>query len=397
MLPWHLLQRMVIADLLRVFLLGLVGITSVLVLVGIMQEAAQQGLALEQTLRLVPLLIPGLLPYTVPATCLFTVAVVYGRMAHDNEITAIKSAGIPVTRIVIPAVGLGLACSAVLSFLVQDVIPRMQHRLKSMIIEDVEEWLYARLRRDRRINEPKLGYAIWVKEVQGRRLISPTFVRRDAQGRDEIIAVAREAELHVDLAEELLKVYMIQGEIVRDYQGPREVRLAFDEEVVPVPLPPASIRRNMRPREMTNAQIADRLEKLRVEIEVVSQQLQQIRTSLADPATSPSFRQKQEHFNYLQNSVFELRTELAQRSALAFSCIFFVLIGTSVGIWFHRRDYLSSFVTCFLPIVLTYYPLMMFGINMGKKGQLDPHLGLWMGNALLGLVGLGLLWWIRRR
>jgi hypothetical protein len=58
----------------------------------------------------------------------------------------------------------------------------MHHRLKSMIIEDVEEWLYARLRRDRRINEPKLGYAIWVKEVQGRRLISPTFVRRGFPG-----------------------------------------------------------------------------------------------------------------------------------------------------------------------------------------------------------------------
>jgi lipopolysaccharide export system permease protein len=74
-----------------------------------------------------------------------------------------------------------------------------------------------------------------------------------------------------------------------------------------------------------------------------------------------------------------------------------VLIGTAAGIWFHRRDYLSNFVTCFLPIVLTYYPLMMFGINMGKKGQLDPSYGLWTGNALLGVVGLSLLWWIRRR
>jgi lipopolysaccharide export system permease protein len=396
-LPWHLLQRMVIGDLLRVFLLGLLTITSVLVLVGIMQEAAQQGLALEQTLRLVPLLIPGLLPYTVPATCLFTVAVVYGRMAHDNELTAVKAAGIPITRLVGPAVGLGLVCSAALFVLVQDLIPRMHHRLKSMIIEDVEEWLYARLRRDRRINEPKLGYAIWVKEVQGRRLISPTFVRRDSQGRDEIVAVAREAELHVDMSEELLRVHMIQGEIVRDYQGPREVRLAFDEEIVPVPLPPATLRRNKRPREMTDSQIVQRLTELQDEIAIITKQLDEMSSQLKDAATSPGFRQKQEHLEYLKNTVNELRTELAQRSALAGSCVFFVLIGTAAGIWFHRRDYLSNFVTCFLPIVLTYYPLMMFGINMGKKGQLDPSYGLWTGNALLGVVGLSLLWWIRRR
>lgn len=397
MLPWHLLQRMVATDLLRVFLLGLVAITSVLVLVGIVQEAAQQGLALEQTLRLLPLLVPGLLPYTVPATCLFAVAVVYGRMAHDNEITAMKAAGIPATRIVWPAVTLGLACSTVLFFLVRDAIPRMHHRLRSIILEDAEEWLYARLRRDRRLNEPKLGYAIWVKEVQGRRLISPTFVRRDAQGRDEIIAVAREAELQVDWQEQILRVYMIQGEIVRDYQGPREVRLAFDEEIIPVPLPATNLRRQPRPREMTNQQIREKLVSIAQEKEAVTRQLEKVLVELNDPSTSPVVRQKRAHLEYLQSTIHELQTELAQRPALASSCIVFVLIGTAVGIWFHRRDYLSSFVTCFLPIVLTYYPLMMFGINMGKKGQLDPRFGMWMGNTMLGVVGLGLLWWIRRR
>ncbi|MCS7167995.1 MAG: LptF/LptG family permease [Gemmatales bacterium] len=397
MLPWHILQRTIAADLLRVFALGLVAITSVLVLVGIIQEATQQGLALEQTLRLVPLLVPGFMPYTVPATCLLAVSVVYGRMAHDNEITALKAAGIPATRVIWPAFVLGVACSAGLFLLVGDTIPRLHHRLRSIILEDVEEWLYARLRRDRRINEPKLGYAIWVKEVQGRRLISPTFVRRDAQGRDEIIAVAREAELQVDMQEEVLRVYMVQGEIVRDYQGPREVRLAFDEEVLPVPLPPTGLRRTPRPREMTNRQIRDRLASILYEQSVVSRQLHEALARGDDANTSPSLKQKQAHLEYLRNTVNELRTELAQRPALASSCIFFVLIGSAVGIWFHRRDYLSSFVTCFLPIVLTYYPLMMFGINMGKKGQLDPRYGMWMGNALLGVVGLALLVWIRRR
>jgi lipopolysaccharide export system permease protein len=352
---------------------------------------------LEQTWRLVPLLVPGMLPYTVPATCLFAVSVVYGRMAHDNEITAIKAAGIPATRIIWPAVLLGLVCAAVLFYLVRETIPQLHHRLRSIVLEDVEEWLYARLRRDRRLNEPKLGYAIWVKEVQGRRLISPTFVRRDAQGRDEIVAVAREAELQVDWQEEVLRVYMIQGEIVRDYQGPREVRLAFDEEVVPVPLPTTALRRNKRPREMTNQQILEKLAALTHEIQVIEQQLRDLYARHEDPTTSPVVKQKREHLQYLYSTVHELQTELAQRPALASSCLFFVLIGTAVGIWFHRRDYLSSFVTCFLPIVLTYYPMMMFAINMGKKGQLDPRYAMWAGNAILGGVGLVLLWYIRRR
>ena len=76
------------------------------------------------------------------------------------------------------------------------------------------------------------------------------------------------------------------------------------------------------------------------------------------------------------------------RPALAAGCMCFVLIGAPVGIWFSRSDYLSTFVSCFLPTIVIYYPLMLCGTNMAKDGRLPAVVGLWMANAAIGLAAL---------
>ena len=48
-----------------------------------------------------------------------------------------------------------------------------------------------------------------------------------------------------------------------------------------------------------------------------------------------------------------------------------------------RRDFLSAFMTCFLPIIGVYYPLMLCGTNLSKEGMFPPILALWLGNMLL--------------
>src|SRR6516162_3462844 len=107
-----ILFRMILWDLIKVFLISLVTITGILLLAGIIAEASQQGLGPSQILAAIPLLIPSTLPYTIPATTLFATCVVYGRLAADNEILAIKSAGINVIKVVRPGLLLGLAMSS---------------------------------------------------------------------------------------------------------------------------------------------------------------------------------------------------------------------------------------------------------------------------------------------
>jgi lipopolysaccharide export system permease protein len=43
-------------------------------------------------------------------------------------------------------------------------------------------------------------------------------------------------------------------------------------------------------------------------------------------------------------------------------------------------------MTCFMPIIILYYPLMLFGQNTSKEGLLSPMVSLWIGNLLLAVL-----------
>ncbi len=106
-----ILQRYVMGEVLRAFLLALLTITIVIVLFMVMVEAAKMGLTPREILHLVPYVIPGSLPYTIPVSLLFSVTVVYGRLASDNEVIAVKTAGLSAWTVA-PAVGLRSASAS---------------------------------------------------------------------------------------------------------------------------------------------------------------------------------------------------------------------------------------------------------------------------------------------
>jgi lipopolysaccharide export system permease protein len=87
----------------------------------------------------------------------------------------------------------------------------------------------------------------------------------------------------------------------------------------------------------------------------------------------------------------ELETEWHLRISMAFGSLLFVILGAPIGILFARRDFLSAFMTCFLPIIGIYYPLMLCGTNLSKEGMLATIPSLWMGNILLFIGALFVL------
>ena len=89
-----ILQRYVFGEVVRAFTLALLTITCIFVLFMIMAEAARMGLSPHDIFTLVPFVVPGSLPYTMPVSLLFAVTVVFGRLASDNEVLAIKTAGL---------------------------------------------------------------------------------------------------------------------------------------------------------------------------------------------------------------------------------------------------------------------------------------------------------------
>jgi lipopolysaccharide export system permease protein len=385
-----LLQRMIFKELLKVFLLALVALTGMLLLGGIFAEASRNGLTPSQILMIIPLLIPNFFPYTLPATTLFATSVIYGRLAHDNEILAVRAAGVNVLRAVLPGILLGVLASLATMFLYYRVIPQTAYLLRSKVMADLDEFLYSMLRREGRIVHPRLNYEIYVTRVEGRKLIGAQFMRRDPKDPQQydLVARAREAELRVNMAKHQILVHMRDCQFVDKRGGHGTIR-----NDLPMDIPPdfTTLSKN-RTSDRTWQELREERDKVEIEKKMLSVALAEHEAVLSLQNAPTNFA---EHVRHLRNQIRqkeqeirEIEAEMHQRPALALGCLCFVLVGCPVGIWFSRSDYLSAFITCFLPIILIYYPLMLCGINFGRSGRASPILSMWLADALM--VGISI-------
>jgi lipopolysaccharide export system permease protein len=390
-----ILHRTIFLELTKVFLLSLLGITGILLMAGIVAEASQHGLGPAQIIQIIPLIIPSTLPYTIPATTLFATSVVYGRLAHDNEILAIRAAGVNILKVVSPAVMLGFGMSAATAGLYYSVIPITHHLMRTMFVEDVEDFLYGMLKRDGCIKNPRINYVINVRRVQGRKLQDALFMRREAKGAGyDVVARAREAELHYDPVQKQVIVHMRYCNIISSEKDGTSGYV--EDKYWPVELPPdfTAAGSKFRASDMTWLELQAHRRKVVKDKERLEAEIALNRVLLLQKKGPDALALDSKHrTNQISQRVQELRNvdvEFQMRPALAMGCFFFVLVGCPVGIWFSRSDYLSAFITCFLPIVFLYYPLLLCGINQAKSGHLATVPAIWGANGLIGVVALGL-------
>lgn len=402
-MPGSILNRLIFAELVKVFLLSLVIITGLLVTGGMAQEASRLGLSFVQVLKAIPLFVPNTLPYTIPATTLFASCVVYGRLAHDNEVVAIRAAGVHLATILKPALVLGAITTCATASLYHTVIPRSQQLFYQRIAEDPEELVYNMLRRDQCVRHGNLGYVLYVGDVRGRILLD-VVIKRRAKVKDpttgkesflgyDFVARAREAKLRVDPADG--KLYVDPDRFViydRTTSG-----ASLGNGPFPIDLPDGLNGKDVkvRPSAILWDEFAERIAALREEMETADQRRRENQAA-SDASPDPEFRrlagEQEKNLKYQYDSsrrlLNQIRTEQMLRPAFACGCLLFALLGCPVGIWANRADYLSTFVVCFLPAVFIYYPLVLAGIGMGKDGKLPLWLGCWMANIVLGAIAV---------
>lgn len=385
-----ILFRMILWEMFKVFTIALLGITGIMLMGTIIAEASQFGLAPTQILTAIPLMVPSTLPFTIPATTLFAACVVYGRLSADNEVLAIKASGVNILHVVKPGLFLGLIVSLGTLVLYYRIIPYTHHLLREMAFRDAEQFLYSTLARQGTINSSQVPYSMFVKGVQGKKLLNPVIKRKNAKGQVDIVAHAREADLRVDMAHKQLLVRMRFGVLLSE-DGSRGY---FEDKKFDIPLTGLDENANRRPRAMTWQELVSRRKELTEEQDKIADEISvhSARLLVGDhPADLPlhvkNLKEKHRHFKSQDRQVY---VEMLMRPALSFGCLCFILVGCPIGIMFSRGDYLGAFITCFLPIVLVYYPLMLCGTNMAKEGRLNEILLVYAADVVVALGGLSL-------
>jgi lipopolysaccharide export system permease protein len=389
-----ILERYVMGQLVRTFLLALVTITTIFSLFVIMAEATRQGLAPQEVVSLMPYLVPGSLPYTIPVAMLFAVSVIYSRIGADNEVMAIKAAGQSVWTVLNPALALGIVLSGVLFFLSSEIIPRANNMFTQIIFGSIEDGFYRLLKKEREISDPGLDFFIQVREVKGRVLIDPLIKHRAPSPPNppdtyDMTVRAKAAQLRFDIPNQLITIELLDAETT----GQTEKPFLFwinGRRALEYPLPRAPRTPERRVQQLTNGEIAETQAVYRKKLEV-ERKKQAAKAAMAVAAGHirtidwAAIRTANFEYPYLHQKYRELETEKHVRVALAAGAFFFPLLGAPVGILLARRDFLSAFITCFIPIILLYYPVVLAGINMGKEG-VAPPLVVFGGDALLGLL-----------
>jgi lipopolysaccharide export system permease protein len=391
---YGILPRYIIGQVLKAFVLALVALIAVIVLFTLIAKAAELGATPGDITRLVPLVVPGTLPYTIPVALLFAVSVVYGRVAADNEVVAVKAAGLGALTVLWPSFCLGLALSVTLLVLSREFIPRANHAAKVAVFRNLEDAFYKLLKKEREWPNKDWPFFIRVKDVQDKTLIGAYFMHRStdpkAPNTFDLTVYAEKATIRFDTEQGVAHVYLVNSEIQGGANQP-DVGLINREHMV-LPFNRSLGRMPEVPvQELTAAELVARQAERR---RLISQERRRQAGAAALWIASgrlglvdwPHIRSASIDYTYWEQDYNKLETEKHTRIALAGGAFFFVLLGAPVGILFARRDFLSAFISCFVPIILIYYPLMLMGMNLGKEGLLAPWIALLFGNAVLGLL-----------
>lgn len=121
----RILFRHIVADLLRVMLLTASVLVTVIAFGAAIRPIMQNLFGPEDLLQFVMLASVPMLQFALPFAGAFAGTIVYARLNAENEVLAMSAAGLSYRKVLMPAIGLGLALFVLMALLVDAGVPRL--------------------------------------------------------------------------------------------------------------------------------------------------------------------------------------------------------------------------------------------------------------------------------
>jgi lipopolysaccharide export system permease protein len=134
----RLLSRYLLRQLAAPFFFGLTALTSLMLLSQIAKKFGSlvgKGLPWTVITEVFALSIPFIVAMTLPMAVLIAVLYAFSHLAADNEITAMRASGISVYQVLGPVLAWGVFMAAFNFTFVDQVLPRSNARLRSLLID----------------------------------------------------------------------------------------------------------------------------------------------------------------------------------------------------------------------------------------------------------------------
>ena len=367
----NILYRYVFREIFVSTLIGTLLFTFVLFLqtIGsVMELLIGPNVSGRQTIYLFLLMVPRTLVFTIPMGVLVGVLVGLGRMATDGEITAMRAAGIPGRRLILPIAVWALLGASASSLTTHYLNPWAQRELQSMRESLKISQATAQIQ-PRIFVENFPDFVLYVREV----LPADT-----ARLKHVFVADMRTPELRGSFSG-----------LNATVSGPR-ITLAEQAFAIPI-LEQNRVQLNL-PSASRYEQSSDPDQYHFSEYEDIDQVLE-FETTTPAAGSSP----------FEQMSTPELAAaaresdqpilagvELHQRFAFPMTCLIFPMVGIPLAIS-SQRSSRSVGVVLGIALVFIYWMIWLSGVAMANAEILPVGLALWMGNIIFGVAGLLML------
>lgn len=362
-----------------------------MVIIMVVREALANGIPLTLAVRLIPFILPDQFRFTLPMTLLLATTTFFAKMSSANEITALKSLGVAPWKILWPVYLFAIMISLLTVWLNDLAVTWAKPAMTRVLVAGAEEYILSNLRNNHQLAPEGSGFSIMVKGVENKRLINPTI--RVSNPPATISALW--AELAFDPGKETLTfiLYNLAGDAGENVQISAN---RYEETLSLGTLMPGS-QASDRPSDLS-------MDALPVAVNHQLEQRTAAQNKMAANATfavcvgdyqefsTSSWNEFAEQERQIREKLNKLYLEPPRRWSSGFSCFFFVWIGAPLAIWLKKTDVFASFFACFIPILILYYPLLMFGLDATKNGVVPPDF-IWSGNIFLGLIGF---WFLKK-
>jgi len=384
--------RYILRDLGVAFLFGFAAFTFLLLVVGLVQEALEMDMPLIYVWQLIPFVFAKMSTVSLPVTLLLAVTTFFARMSGNNEVVALKALGIPPKAFLTPVFAVAILVSVIGVGINERSVTWGQQGINAVCYYAAEDILIRQLTKNHRFETPNKQITILVKGMDGqRRLIKPTIMLK----KESITIEAETAQITMDFSAEMLTVTLTDFRVIGEKGGFKIAGPSRTERISLAEIVPS--KDSSRPSNMG-------LNQIDVEKKKAAEQIEQQRRIIAahrtfgasmgsvDSWAMPKINYAKGNIRAFQSYQNRLSVEPPRRWATGFCCFFFVWLGAPLAIWMRKSDFFSSFFACFVPILLLFYPLLMFGLTQAKNGTLPP-MCVWTANVAIGLVGF---WFLRQ-
>ena len=346
----HILRESIIP-----FLLSLGVLTCIFLLGNLLQLAnliINKGVAPSSIGKVFLLYIPVLLGYTLPIACLVSVIMTFSRMSVDNEIVALRSSGMHLSKILFPLIFVGLIMSLISIILNERIIPYAHYEqkklLKNLSVNNPTALLEAGVF-IHSFNED----IIFIHKIEGNQLYNITIYQPQPNGPTRTI-IARRGEFTPVPGKDQIKLKLIEGTSDEpNLEKPDNFfKLNFQNYFMTLDFSNAQKEVVKKPRGMT---------------------LKELRTEMGNLK------------NFKIDDISRLETEYYRKITWSFSPLVFILLGFPIAVITHRREKSANIVLAIICAV-SYYLLSLGCEALSIQKVTSPLIAMWVPNITLTLA-----------